>query len=159
MSGAEDAKATALLAAYRATEYRARDAAGEAGVRIGAHSAAFDALLARNGARRAAFVTAWNPGSEPRPEAENRAAGERLAEAARAMDLRTLPQSGVPDGEDWAPEEGLLLLDATREQAVAIAERFGQNAIVWVERGKVGELAMTGAGVLSRVVSPYVLRG
>lgn len=131
----------ALLRAYRATAYLALLPDGpSAEARIGRPSPGMDGLLARLGARSGTFVTAWNPRSRPAPEAENRAAGARLLAEARARGWRALPHRGQGDAGDWPPEEGLLVLDLDRAEALALARRHGQNAVVFCEPGRPAEL-------------------
>ena len=134
-----------LLRAYRATEYVAYDGDAASGVRIGARSAALEAILARHGAASGTFVTAWNPRSQQATEEANRAAAERLAEAVAALGLTALPHRGVPDDATaWTAEEGLFVLGLGEAEAITLAERFGQNAVVRIEPGAPAQLVRTG---------------
>src|SRR3546814_20266329 len=63
----------ALLAAYRATGYVLSDGEAAPNARIGMASAGLDELLERHEADSGTFVTAWNPGSRSRSDAEHRA--------------------------------------------------------------------------------------
>ncbi len=56
-----------LRKAYLQTAYLVRAPQGVHALRIGAVHPAFDAEVAAAGARAWAFITAWNPGSLPRP--------------------------------------------------------------------------------------------
>jgi hypothetical protein len=133
-----------LLLAYRETDYAAWDAAGRAVGRIDRSNPEIDALLARLVAATGVFVTAWNPRSEPSPEAANTEAATALADAVAVAGWRALPARAEPWNPAWAPEEGLLVLDLDRDTALALAERFGQNAIVLFAPGRPAELATTG---------------
>lgn len=142
-----------LLAAYLATGYTilpgGKMAEGlpipEEGivVRIGAISQELDRLMAFLGARTAVFVTAWNPASRPTDAAANEAAGRALAREVAERGWRALPQEGRGDAGDWPPEPGLLVLDIDRDDALGLAFRFGQNAVVWCEPGRPAELLFT----------------
>ncbi|HVJ53234.1 MAG TPA: DUF3293 domain-containing protein [Aliidongia sp.] len=132
-----------LRHAYLATRYLFADGDREVAVRIGQASPELDALLARHGAAGAAFITAWNPGSRASDPAENLAAAERLQATVDALGLVALAHRGVPDETEWVPEEGLLVLDIGATAAVAIAEAFGQNAIVHIAPGGAAELVLT----------------
>jgi hypothetical protein len=132
-----------LDSSYRATRYMVTDGTDEISVRIGMKAPALDALLDRHGASAAAFITAWNPGSRPRDRAGNDDAAARLRATAEALGLTTLPHRGAPDDPDWPAEDGLLILDLGRNGAVAVAEAFGQNAIVHIVRGGSAELVFT----------------
>ncbi len=128
---------------YHATRYVATEGAAEIAVRIGEPSPLLDALLDRRGAETAAFITAWNPGSRPLDPAANATAAARLEALVTALGLDSLPQQGIPDEPGWAPEDGLLILGLGHDAALAIAETFGQNALVLVRRGEPAELVFT----------------
>lgn len=132
-----------LIAAYRATAYTVLLPDGEIVVRVDAPNPPLDRLLAALGARTAVFVTAWNPRSRSRPQAENEAAAARLADEAAARGWRSLPQEGRGDDGVWPAEPGLLLLDLGPAEALALAERHGQNAVVWCEVGAAARLLLT----------------
>ncbi len=92
-----------LIAAYRATEYRVF-ASPPFVLRIGEHCAALDALLAGTGATGAAFLTAWNPYSEPAPLAVNVARQAELIDIVEARGWRHWPGEGRGADPDWPPE-------------------------------------------------------
>jgi hypothetical protein len=130
-----------LLDAYRTTRYLAGPAEAEAEARIGERSEAIDALLAARGASSGVFVTAWNPHSRARGEADNRAAHGALV--LRLAAWRTLPHRGVSADGRWA-EEGLFALDLPEDEALDAARAFGQVAVVAVRRGEAARLLLTG---------------
>jgi hypothetical protein len=130
-----------LLEAYLATRYLAGPAGAEAEARIGRRSAAIDALLEAEGASSGVFVTAWNPYSRARGEAENGAAHRALV--LRLAAWRTLPHTGVSADGRWA-EEGLFALDLPEDEALDAARAFGQVAVVAVRRGEPARLLLTG---------------
>ena len=146
-----------LLAAYRATRYTVllpggELPGGELVVRIGEFSPAMDALLTSERAASATFVTAWNPMSRPVPKKANTAAQKRLETELASAGHRWLPQEGRADAGDWPPEPGCLVLGLTRERALGLAERYGQNAVVWCVPGSEPELLLTrlaGKGAVS----------
>ncbi|MEA3200684.1 MAG: hypothetical protein QOE90_2112 [Thermoplasmata archaeon] len=117
-----------LERAYRVTTY----AAGPLRLRIGEPNAALDELLARHGAATWAYLTAWNPGSVPRGETENRAAARRLLD--RLAGYPCIEGESVGDGGAWR-EPSVLVLGIRRDEALAIARDFGQLAFVVGERG------------------------
>lgn len=72
-------------------------------------------------------VTAWNPGEE-RPARENAAANARLEADLLAAGIEHHPATGSsPDGS-WS-EPGFLLVGCRRNEALAVARRYGQLAI------------------------------
>jgi hypothetical protein len=112
----------AMRAAYARTDYEADGVVA----RIGRRSPALDALLRRHGARRAAFVTAWNPWSRPMPRGWNDRMLARLRAAAQGRVLA----EGEGRGKGWA--ERHLLVAGDPRWIAALARRFRQHAIVAV---------------------------
>ena len=111
-------------------------------LRIGEPSPRLDALLEAEGATAAAYITAANPRGELKSDAENRSAGAALDEL--------LARSGYPryagEGRDpenrRAAEPSVLAIGIYRANAVTLGRIFGQNAIVFVEKGKAPELVI-----------------
>ncbi len=75
--------------------------------------------------------------------AVNAAAAAALAAEVQDRGYRALPHRGVGDDPAWPAEEGLFILDMPEDEAVALAERYGQNAIVVAERGRAARLVTT----------------
>jgi hypothetical protein len=132
--------ADALRSHYKRTRYLVHYAGATIDARIGAPSSALDRLLALEGAASGVFITAMNPRSEPCGAAENAVANLALAEALRLW--KTLPHDGVAADNSWV-ETGFFALDLPPAEALALACRFGQNAIVWCEKGRAPALLFT----------------
>lgn len=130
-----------LEQAYRETTYRVRGGRDPICVRVGQPSEPLDHLLSSRAAATWAFVTADNPGSVIRPETENRAARERLATRVALAGRSHLRCDALDDHGRWPAERGLLILDISRRDALALARNFGQNAILWGRAGQAPELA------------------
>lgn len=142
MTKAEEATDDALLEAYRATRWMVWLGNGTVEIRIDRPAPVPPELLP------AAIVTAYNPRSRPRPAAENCAEQDRLEAELRAAGavLRPAMAHGTgADAGDW-DEPGVLVSGTCLAHLVAIAERYGQNAIVWTERDSVARLIATRAG-------------
>ena len=121
-----------LLHAYRRTEYRS----GEAVARIGRRSAQIDAVLRAMGARRGAFLTAWNPASRRLPAAMNRRRQDRLTAL-----LRRMPWRAAEGGwRGW--REAHVLAAGDPRRLATLARRFGQNAIVAIAMGRAARLVL-----------------
>ncbi len=102
-----------LLAAYRATSYRACGLEVRIGRRV------------KGLARPAVFLTAWNPRSRRMPLAWNRRMQASLrARLAGCAEIRE--GEGVLRG--WREE--MLLAEVTPRRAAVLARRFRQHAIV-----------------------------
>ena len=135
----------ALREAYLATRYVVTIGVDRVELRIGRPAPELDRYLVAGSIATAAFVTAWNPRSERLSEAENLLRSQELATTVAALGLQALPVVTAADDPQWI-EHGLLILDISEAQARALGDRFGQNAIVMLERG--------GAPRLVELVSP-----
>ncbi len=133
-----------LLAIYRGSDYRVTDEGGrEFVMHVDQPSPTLGALMARYGARSAVFVSAYNPASEPRTEAENRAAQARLEQEVVAQGCRIFQGVGEdPDG-GCPGEPCLLVFDWPREKVLALGRAYGQNALLWVGTDAVPRLVLT----------------
>ena len=131
-----------LVAAYENADYVVFGEP-ELVLRVGEPSERLDALLEEEGARTAAFVTAANPRSEPRPAADNAAALAALDQLVATAGYPWRAGEGrEPDGR-WA-EPSRLVIGIWRDNALALGRLFGQNAIVFVEKGAAPELVLLG---------------
>lgn len=120
----------ALLPAYLGTEYvSCPPNEPEVVTRIGTPSTCIDMLLAKHGARTGTFITAWNPRSRITSVVDNAAAHDRLRAALGPRAY--LPHVGRAVGGGWE-EEGFLVFDWIKSEALEVARQFQQNAIVWV---------------------------
>lgn len=127
--------------AYRATTYRVLVPGEEPiDLRIGECSHMLDGLLAKHGCDSWAFITAWNPHSQQRAAEENARRQAELVSVIRERGWIFLEAMGIPADPKWQPEASVLVLGIPREEAVEIATRFRQNAIVVGERGGMAEL-------------------
>jgi hypothetical protein len=106
--------------------------------RIGRRSAALDRLLEAAGSRTAAFLTAANPRSERRPATQNLAALRRMRKALKHPFRRA---EGRSADRRWR-EPSLLVIGIARREAEALGRAYGQNAIVFVEKGRAAELVL-----------------
>ncbi|WP_114394524.1 DUF3293 domain-containing protein [Oleisolibacter albus] len=131
-----------IRALYLDTDYLVLDGKRRLTARVGRLNPEIDALLERRGAAEAVFVTAWNPRSQPRSQADNDAAHARLLEILEDEDLEFLPHEGRARGGDWA-EQGVLIFDLPPLDALALAEHLQQNAIVWQALGQPAQLLFT----------------
>ncbi|KAF0811681.1 hypothetical protein IGB42_03839 [Andreprevotia sp. IGB-42] len=125
-----------LAAAYRATRYTV--AALGLVLRIGQRHPDLDALLTRRQFDGWAFVAAANPYSGALCEQENRARHQNLLEALATGQHVFFEGMGEPVGSDWQPELSVLILGISRDDALALARYFEQNALVY---GRVGDMA------------------
>lgn len=76
-----------------------------------------------------ALLTAWNPGSEPTPEAVNVAAQARLRTDLERAGIAVVDAIGRDAASTWA-EPSLLALGLPPDAADRLARAYGQNAIL-----------------------------
>lgn len=133
-----------LEAAYLATDYWVEDAPnGPFAIRVGEISIELEELLLEEVAVEWAYVTACNPGSMPLSDEENRARTECLRDSLIAPGMRFYPGVAVGDDDSWR-EASFLVLDLSEGDALGLAKRFGQNAIVAGRIGEPARLVWTG---------------
>ena len=133
-----------LLEAYRNAEYVVF-AERPIVLRVGEPSADLDALLAEQGVRIAAFVTAANPRGELRPDAENAVANSALQNLVAAAGYPHFLGEGRNKRRTWA-EPSFFVLGIYRQNAEALGSLFEQNAIVFCEAGRAPELVLLNPG-------------
>ncbi len=90
--------------------------------------------------KRFAFLTAWNPGSQPLDQWHNRWRNLNLELELHAHCRLLRRGLGVGTDSNWTPEESFLAVDIPLEKAVEIGREFGQNAIIAWQKGGVPEL-------------------
>ena len=96
--------------------------------------------LEENNIQCFAFLTAWNPGSQPLDQWHNRWRNLNL-ELELHPHCRLLRRGlGIGTDENWPPEESFWALDIPLEKALELGRQFGQNAIVVWKKGGVPEL-------------------
>jgi hypothetical protein len=129
-----------LLAAYRNTRYVVFGEPPLVLV-IGEHNPDLDELLKAEGATTAAFITAANPKGKRRSDRANDIANVVLVNSLTAAGLRCFEGEGRAKDGSWS-EESALVVGISSADAEIAGRAFGQNAIVFVERGKAPELVV-----------------
>lgn len=120
---------TELETLYRQARYIVEDDETRFTIRLGEPNEALNELLRKCEAGTWAYMTAYNPNSQPLSDEENQ---QRQADL-----ISTLEQSdhaylhGYGTGDDWDPEPSLIVLGIDRDAAIELGKEFGQNAILW----------------------------
>ncbi|HWA36534.1 MAG TPA: DUF3293 domain-containing protein [Burkholderiales bacterium] len=109
-------------------------------LRIGEPNRRLDGMLEAASRETAAFVTACNARGERRSDADNQAAQVRLERALEEKPYGCYPGEGRDPEGRWPAEPSLLVVGIPQAEAEALGRAFGQNAIVFLERGKVPRL-------------------
>ena len=117
-----------LIDAYRTTEYRVRLLQGGwASIHVDAALPA--PLLALTGGRSWAFITAWNPHSQPQPRLQNHAAQHNLLDALRCLPRTLYIRPGLGAGNNWR-EPSFFVIGPDLAEIDLLAQQFHQNAYV-----------------------------
>jgi len=119
-----------LEAAYRATTYRVFLPAGAIDLRLGEASPVLAAWLAEEGVSTWAILTACNPASQPLAPAENAERQSQLECTLLEQGLLTFAGENVADDGVWPNEESCFVPGVELKNSVALARRFGQNALI-----------------------------
>jgi Protein of unknown function (DUF3293) len=129
-----------LLEAYRGTAFIAIVAGQELAAFLDQPCPELDRVLRDNNAKFGVFITAYNPRSELQSDLKNRAANLELEQVLRERSLHFFAHVGR--NGTWS-EEGFFVLDLEPDAAVALAEMFGQFAVVILKTGDIAELRLT----------------
>ena len=137
----------ALYDAFARTEFRAEIGGGRVVIRIGATDTLLDELLDSRRISSWAYVTAWNPGAQRLPPAENALRHDALVRGLEKSGFRFFEGEGVGESAEWTPERSVLILGISEPEALELGERCEQEAIVVGERGQPARLRLC-AGAL-----------
>lgn len=130
--------ASELAAAYADAEYRVALDGDTLSLRVGDPASDLEAYWP---AARYAFITAWNPASEPLSDAANKAADTRLVSRLDAAGTARQP-AWAHDGQLGWREPGWLLADAHDREIDLLAREFGQAGVLSWNRGEPVRLRM-----------------
>ncbi|TMH38472.1 MAG: DUF3293 domain-containing protein [Betaproteobacteria bacterium] len=111
-------------------------------IRIGEPNPDLDELLEAEGAATAAFITAANPQGVATSAWKNEIANAALVETQTKAGYRCFEGEGRDPQGRWTPERSALVVGIPRADAETVGRTFGQNAIVFVERGCAPELVL-----------------
>ena len=124
------AKTTELESAYRATTYRIFLPGGGCDLRLGVVSETLRCWLETAGTARFAILTAHNPGSEDVESEENLLRQAQLECALLELGYEPYAGENVADDDSWPAEESCFVPGISVTEALALGERYGQNAII-----------------------------
>lgn len=122
-----------LERAYRKTHFHV-DTQPPYCLRIGERAADFAAWLAAQGYAGAVLITAWNPYSVPLDPAANAHRQAQLEAEAATLGLPYVGGRGEDPEGRWTAEESLCVFDPPLRHVEAWMRRFGQNAVVEVDK-------------------------
>jgi hypothetical protein len=135
----------ALADAYRRTEFRVADRGWDFVLRIDQPSSVLASCHEAFGVTRSAYITAWNPRSEPAALEVNEFIQAKLEAELKAAGLSFVRGVGVDPSGTWPGEPSVLVLGISAEEAVRLGSAYGQSAIVVAGRDAVARLVMVEA--------------
>lgn len=122
----------ATIAAYKVTYFKVWIEDGFT-IQLGEINQQLVGLFAKHQVESAAFITAYNPFSQPETELEkNTAAQAELEAEIESIDLDFYPGQGEDPTGKWAAEPSALVMGIGLEQAKMLGIKYQQNAIVWI---------------------------
>lgn len=130
------------IKAYLETHYRVEGNAPMT-LLVGTPNAALAALHETAQVESSAFITAWNPFSQPHNDEVNARRQEALANELAKLWVKFIDAIGKHPASDWS-EPSFLALGLSLETAKELGSRYEQNAIVWAGRDAVPQLGLLG---------------
>ncbi|EKE17079.1 MAG: hypothetical protein ACD_10C00631G0002 [uncultured bacterium] len=125
------AKMTELDAAYRATTYRVFLPGGVMDLRVGQANERLNCWLNNADSLNFAIISAYNPGSQRLDAAINAERQSQLECDLLQGNYEPYAGENIPDEASGPLEETCFVVDIALEDACALAEDFGQKAIVY----------------------------
>jgi hypothetical protein len=129
--------------AFMQAEYHVQDAHNHLILHVGRYSKALQEIHLRFGASSSAFITACNPLSVIQNQQQNENATQSLQQVLLAAGYRSLPATGRDPKSHWPDEPGFLVIDITCNQALKIAAKYQQLAILFNDSRAIPKLEFT----------------
>lgn len=130
-----------LIRAFHATHYVIDPDERSIVLRIGQRNADVARLLAEADAASAVFITAANPCSRDLPETENARRNALLRFDAIALGANVIAGVGRAADGAWT-EQSWFVTGIGREDANRLADRYQQNAYLWVDLDGIAALVL-----------------
>ena len=123
-----------LIRAYREAHYIVLDEGTEIRLQVDTFNLELARLMSSKNVRTASVLTAYNPYSEVKTKQDNELAQMQLRQRLEELGIATLEAVGRDAKEQWEPEPSVLALDLTLKEAETLADKFGQNAFIWIPK-------------------------
>lgn len=138
----KDSKLTAdLINAYQVTNFQVK--ADPAFIlNVNRISEELKVLFKQYRVESAAFITAWNPLSNPLSNQENQLRNNDLENELNLRSLKFINGFGQDPLGQWAGEDSFLVLGISLEASKKLGTQFEQNAIVWSDKDAIPKLIM-----------------
>ena len=122
----------ALIKAYRQAEYEVQANPQHYILRIGEVNHALVEQMKKEQVTTAAYLTAFNPYGQQIGLEENQRAQKQLLVDLDLLSIHYLQGQGRDAAGVWPSEPSVLALGITLQDAEILADRYGQNAFVWI---------------------------
>ncbi len=99
--------------------------------------------MREHGASGAVFITAYNPYSNQVSVEENAAAMKALEDDLQYLGLPYFPGEGADPKGLWTAEPSFLVIGMSYEQAITLAKKYRQNAVLVSRQDAVPSLLLT----------------
>jgi hypothetical protein len=123
-----------LLRAYRTAIYVIYGDGKDIVLKIDEVNLDLSALMKKHGITSAALITAFNPHSVLSTTEENVRNHNALIADIHALGLKSLAAEGSDPSHIWSSEPSILILGISLADAESLADRYQQNAFVWIPR-------------------------
>jgi hypothetical protein len=123
-----------LLRAYRTAIYVIYGDGEDIVLKIDEVNLDLAALMKKLGITSAALITAFNPHSVLSTAEVNMRNHSALIADIHALGLKSLSAEGSDPSHIWSSEPGILILGISLADAESMADRYKQNAFVWIPR-------------------------
>jgi len=130
--------------AFMQAEYHVQDDHNLLVLRVGHYSKPLQDIHIRFGASSSAFITAYNPRSEIQSLQKNETATQLLQQDLHATSYSSLPATGRDTKSLWPDEPGFLVIGISCKQALKLAEKYHQLAILFADSHAIPQLEIIG---------------
>lgn len=132
----------ALIQAYQSAIYRIYSSP-KCVLKVGEMSKCASELLAKNHARSATILTAFNPYSDLYSDEQNLFRHRALFLKIKQLEVSFLDASGEDQIGTWKPERGYCIFDLDRTDSLELAKQFAQNAYIFIDSKGLVSLELT----------------
>lgn len=133
--------AEALIQAYVETDYILQTEPAIT-LRVAEQSPQMMKLHKQHRVTCSAFITAFNPYSQPCTPELNLSRQQELMSELKVRSLKFIEGIGQHPSNSWPGEPSLLVLGLSLEAAKTLGSRFEQNTLVWIGADGIPELVL-----------------
>ena len=130
----------ALDLAYHQALYQVFSEHETISIRVGRSNPILDQLLQHHGHNQWALITAYNPYSRSLTAQANQWRNDRLAKDLWSLYLPVFRAVGQDDAGQWPAEESFFVIGLRQKEAIALGQKYDQNAILVGKRGHAPQL-------------------